>query len=60
MWWNKIAVNNRPLTLSDLPIFNGRIYHTQLRPEDLAPNMIIVGDPERVPAIADDFLRVLM
>jgi len=41
---------------SDLPIVDGRTYHLDLRPEDLAENIIIVGDPDRVSFIADEFL----
>ena len=41
---------------SDLPIVDGRTYHLDLRPEDLAENIIIVGDPDRVTFIADEFL----
>ncbi|MEW6328008.1 MAG: nucleoside phosphorylase [Thermodesulfobacteriota bacterium] len=41
---------------SDLPIVDGRTYHLDLRPEELAENIIIVGDPDRVSFIADEFL----
>ncbi|MEW5949737.1 MAG: nucleoside phosphorylase [Thermodesulfobacteriota bacterium] len=41
---------------SDLPIVDGRTYHLDLRPEELAKNIIIVGDPDRVAFIADEFL----
>ena len=41
---------------SDLPIFNNRVYHLDLQPGELAKNIIIVGDPERVPFIAEEFL----
>lgn len=38
---------------SDLPITaDGRIYHLNIRPKDLADNVIIVGDPDRVAAMA--------
>lgn len=47
--------NNTPFNPSDLPIINGKVYHLDLRPEDLAKDIIIVGDPERVPFIADEF-----
>lgn len=40
---------------SDLPIINGKVYHLDLRPEELARDIIIVGDPERVPFIVDEF-----
>jgi uridine phosphorylase len=41
---------------SDLPISEGRVYHLALSPEELAKDIIIVGDPERVSFIADEFL----
>ncbi len=41
---------------SDLPIVDGGVYHLDLRPEELAENIIIVGDPDRVTFIADEFL----
>ena len=33
----------------------GAIYHLDLRPEELAPNVIIVGDPGRVPQVSKYF-----
>jgi uridine phosphorylase len=45
-----------PYNASDLPIFNDKVYHLDLIPEELAKNIIIVGDPERVPFIAKEFL----
>ena len=45
-----------PYNASDLPIFNNKVYHLDLNPEELAKNIIIVGDPERVPFIAEEFL----
>ncbi len=45
-----------PYNSSDLPIFNNRVYHLDLEPEELANNIIIVGDPERVPFIAEESL----
>jgi uridine phosphorylase len=39
----------------DLPIMDGKVYHLKLEPEELANHIIIVGDPERVPFIADEF-----
>ncbi|KPK02794.1 MAG: uridine phosphorylase [Nitrospira bacterium SG8_35_4] len=48
--------NTGPYNTSDLPVFNNRIYHLDLAPEELAPNIIIVGDPDRVPVIAEEFL----
>ena len=45
-----------PYNASDLPVFNNKVYHLHLNPEELAKNIIIVGDPERVPFIAGEFL----
>lgn len=47
-----------PFTASDLPLDGeGRIYHLQVYPEDLAPNIILVGDPGRAEMIGSTFLR---
>jgi len=51
--------NDTPFNVSDLPIFDGRVYHLDLRPEELSKNIIIVGDPGRVRFIADEFLNTL-
>jgi uridine phosphorylase len=48
--------NIGPFTVSDLPVFDNRVYHLDLSPEELAQNIIIVGDPERVPVIAGEIL----
>lgn len=37
---------------------DGSIYHLHLRPEHLAPVIITVGDPERVPKVSQYFDRV--
>jgi uridine phosphorylase len=37
-----------PFTASDLPIDGqGRIYHIQLKPDQIAPDILLVGDPGR-------------
>jgi uridine phosphorylase len=41
---------------AELPIVNGRVYHLDLAPGEIAGNIILVGDPDRVPFIADEFL----
>jgi len=41
---------------SDLPVVDGEVYHLRLKPEQLAPNVILVGDPERVPFLAQHCL----
>ncbi|WP_196889283.1 nucleoside phosphorylase [Aureivirga sp. CE67] len=34
---------------------NGSVYHLNLRPEDIATNIILVGDQHRVPIVAEHF-----
>jgi uridine phosphorylase len=47
-------------TASDLPITpEGRIYHLHLLPLELAPDILIVGDPDRVPLVADSHLATV-
>jgi uridine phosphorylase len=36
----------------------GAIYHLNLRPEEVAPTVITVGDPDRVPQISKHFDRI--
>ncbi len=38
----------------DLPLVNGRVYHLNLAPDELAQDVIVVGDPDRVPFLADE------
>ncbi len=45
-----------PFNAQDLPMIYDRAYHLCLRPEEMAKDIIMVGDPERVPFIADEFL----
>ncbi len=49
-------MENRPFAVADIPIVKGRVYHLDLAPRELAQNIIIVGDPDRVPFIADEFM----
>ena len=52
--------NVPPFTAADLPVDDqGRIYHLQIKPEQLAPDILLVGDPGRVGLIASGFLRDL-
>ena len=45
-----------PLTDTDLPIDDqGRIYHLQLAPEQIAPDILLVGDPGRAEFIGLNF-----
>ena len=47
-----------PYTASDLPFDeNGRAYHLQIKPEQLAPDILLVGDPGRAEFIGQSFLR---
>ena len=39
---------------SDIPIVGGRVYHLDLKPDELAKHILIVGDPERVSFIAKE------
>ena len=49
-----------PFTASDLPVDeDGRIYHLQLKPEQIAPDILLVGDPGRAQMIGSTFLRDL-
>lgn len=47
-----------PFTASDLPIDEeGRIYHIQVKPEQVASDILLVGDPGRAEFIGTEFLR---
>lgn len=46
----------RRIRPDDLPLVNGRVYHLDLAPDELARNVLVVGDPDRVPLLADEFL----
>jgi len=47
-----------PYTASDLPIdADGRVYHLQLKPGQIAPDILVVGDPGRAEMIGSTFLR---
>jgi uridine phosphorylase len=49
-----------PYTAADLPIDEeGRIYHLQLKPGQIAPDILLVGDPGRAEMIGSTFLRDL-
>jgi uridine phosphorylase len=47
---------NGPYNTSDLPVFNNKVYHLDLQPDEIAQDIIIAGDPERVSFLADEFL----
>lgn len=47
-----------PYTAADLPIDDqGRIYHLQLKPGQVATDILLVGDPGRAEFIGSNFLR---
>lgn len=47
---------NRQIPASELPLqSNGAIYHLNLHSDELADNVILVGDPGRVPMISEMF-----
>jgi len=43
---------------SEIVVVAGRVYHLGLRPEELAPNVFLVGDPARAYRVAARFDRV--
>lgn len=48
-----------PIAASELIVNNrGAVYHLDLRPEELAPTVITVGDPDRVKAVSRYFDRI--
>ena len=52
----KTISHNNPIAPSELIITDeGRIYHLDLLPEDIADNIIVVGDQERVPLVSQHF-----
>lgn len=51
---------SREYSASDLPIDDkGRIYHLQIKPDQIAQDIILVGDPGRAEMIGSSFLRDL-
>jgi uridine phosphorylase len=49
-----------PYTAADLPIDeDGRVYHLQIKPGQIAPDILLVGDPGRAEFIGSTFLRDL-
>ena len=49
-----------PFTPADVPIDDkGRIYHLQIKPGEIAPDILIVGDPGRAQMIGRKLLRDL-
>jgi uridine phosphorylase len=58
--YNKqIGIAMAKIAESELIITNrGAIYHLNLRPEELAPTIILVGDPDRVKKVSGHFDRI--
>ncbi len=57
---NTQTPRQQPFTASDLPIDeHGRVYHLQITPEQLSPDVIIVGDPGRAQVIGNEFFNDL-
>jgi uridine phosphorylase len=47
-----------PFTAADLPVDeDGRVYHLQVRPDQVADDILLVGDPGRAELIGSSFLR---
>ena len=54
------TIEPAPYTPSDLPIDEeGRIYHLQIKQGQIAPDILLVGDPGRAEMIGSTFLRDL-
>jgi uridine phosphorylase len=54
------TIEPAPYTASDLPIDeDGRIYHLQIKQGQIAPDILLVGDPGRAEMIGSTFLRDL-
>jgi uridine phosphorylase len=51
--------SSAPYTEADLPLDGGRIYHLQVKPEQVAPDILLVGDPGRAEFIGSTLLRDL-
>ena len=55
----KTITHNNPIAPSELIITDeGRIYHLDLLPEDIADDIIVVGDQERVPLVSQHFDKI--
>ncbi len=50
-------MTEQPFHPPDLPVMKGRVYHLDLVPGELSEDIILVGDPQRVDFIAQNFLR---
>ena len=55
---NQPRIPSTLFSAADLPLdIEGRIYHLQITPEQLAPDILIVGDPARAEMIGTNFLH---
>lgn len=45
---------------SSLPVIGENIYHLNVHPSEVADNVLIVGDPERVPIIANKYFKTIL
>ncbi len=59
MTTNKAAAeaNGKAFSPADIPVVDGKVYHLSITPEQFAPNIIIAGDPDRVPLLAEGCLK---
>lgn len=54
----KVIMIMKPIPESELILKpDGSIYHLSLKPEDISDNIIIVGDPARVPEVSKHFSK---
>jgi len=51
-------LNKRVIPESELILTDGRIYHLNLRPDQLADTIIMVGDPDRVAKVSTYFDKI--
>ena len=52
----KTVTHQNPIAPSELIVTEeGRIYHLDLHPDDIADDIIVVGDQERVPRVSKHF-----
>ena len=55
----KTIAHQNPIAPSELIVTDeGRIYHLDLHPDDIADDIIVVGDQERVPLVSNHFDKI--
>ena len=55
----KTVTHQNPIAPSELIVTEeGRIYHLDLHPDDIADDIIVVGDQERVPRVSQHFEKI--